>query len=153
MVRKSTAVHKNNEYEIFKSNSLFCNNKNIRNACPKLPALTVSDFVSKFILMKWNEIFFDYFLRLLSMASQSPPRVVILCILWDYTLKIKFLRFIWRKTFTFLSVNHKKSLLALLVRTLPGFLIKFAANWTILIESSQEKLLLKPTNNFEYQRF
>jgi hypothetical protein len=32
------AIHKNNKYKIFKPNSLFCNNKNIRNASPKLPA-------------------------------------------------------------------------------------------------------------------
>jgi hypothetical protein len=41
MVRKSTAIHKNNKYKIFKPNSFLFNNKNIRNACPKLPALTV----------------------------------------------------------------------------------------------------------------
>ncbi len=41
MVQKATAIHKNNKYKVFKPNSLFCNNKNIRNACPKLPSLTV----------------------------------------------------------------------------------------------------------------
>jgi hypothetical protein len=41
MIRKSRAIHKNNKYRIFKPNSLIYNNKNIRNAWPKSPALTV----------------------------------------------------------------------------------------------------------------
>jgi hypothetical protein len=52
MVRKSTAIHKNNKYKIFKPNSLFFNNKNIRNACPKLPALTV--FGVQFNVLKFK---------------------------------------------------------------------------------------------------
>ncbi len=41
MVRKSRAIHKNNKDRIFKLNSLIYNNKNIRNAWPKSPSLTV----------------------------------------------------------------------------------------------------------------
>jgi hypothetical protein len=78
MVRKSTAVHKNNEYKVFKPNSLFCNNKNIRNACPKLPALTVVNNLEQisFVILKIHKKFLPkkYFINQ-KKASESHHEV------------------------------------------------------------------------------
>ncbi len=75
MVRKSTAVHKNNEYKIFKPNSLFCNNKNIRNACPKLPALTVCSFQVYIDTSNFNSLHTVLFGNLILYTALKNPKM------------------------------------------------------------------------------